>query len=117
MSTPPRLPLEGQPATPTNPHAADPGTPPAVMGVPKVVAREGVLSAALRSDPNTVIVTGIWPGLQVQFTSPPVADWLCSCGHHERARGKAAVIELTTRVRVGHCPHRTTPTQEGRAAA
>lgn len=52
-----------------------------------------------------VIITGIRPGLQVKFTHPPVADWLCACGHHERARGRAAVIELTTRVKVGHCPH------------
>jgi hypothetical protein len=62
-------------------------------------------------------VTGIMPGLQVRFTQPPVADWLCSCGHHERAWGRAAVIELTTRVTVGVCPHDTTPAQEGRAAA
>ncbi|MFG3381625.1 hypothetical protein [Streptomyces sp. NPDC047999] len=36
---------------------------------------------------------------------PPVALWTCACGHHERALGKEAVIELTGRVRVGHCPH------------
>jgi hypothetical protein len=52
-----------------------------------------------------VIITGIRPGLQVKFTHPPVADWLCRCGHHERARGRTAVIELTTRVNVNHCPH------------
>lgn len=79
--------------------------------------RQAVLSALPPGHPEPVIITGIWPGLQVRFTSPPVADWLCSCGHHERARGKAAVIELTTRVRVGHCPHRTTPAQERRNAA
>lgn len=78
--------------------------------------RKAVLSALPPDNADTVIITGIWPGLQVQFTSPPVADWLCSCGHHERARGKAAVIELTTRVRVGHCPHRTS-TPERRNAA
>ncbi|WP_328639553.1 hypothetical protein [Streptomyces canus] len=86
------------------------------MGGPKVAARKGVRTA-VGPDPQTVIVSGIQPGLQVRFTNPPVADWLCACGHHERARGRAAVIELTTRVRVGVCSHRTTPAQEGRTAA
>jgi hypothetical protein len=85
------------------------------VGEPKDAARKGVPSA-LGSDPHTVTISGITPGLQVRLTSPPVADWHCSCGHHERARGRAAVIELTTRVRVGTCPH-TDATQEGRAAA
>ncbi|WP_328399627.1 hypothetical protein OHS70_21995 [Streptomyces sp. NBC_00390] len=53
-----------------------------------------------------VIITGIMPGLHIRMVmSPPVADWLCRCGHHECARGRAAVIELTMRVRVWHCPH------------
>lgn len=90
------------------------GPPRVAVGEPKNAARKGV-HTALRSDPQPVIITGIQPGLQVQFTNPPVADWLCSCGHHERARGRAAVIRLTTRVRVGTCPHSTTA--EGRAAA
>ncbi|MEV5771688.1 hypothetical protein AB0L49_10605 [Streptomyces antimycoticus] len=57
------------------------------------------------------------PGLQTRglLDEVPIADWLCHCGHHERARGRAAVIALTTRVRVGECPHTTTT--EGRAAA
>lgn len=96
------------------PQDAVRATPRMAVGEPKGVARKGVHSA-LRSDPDTVIITGIWPGLQVQFTNPPIADWLCSCGHHERAIGRAAVIELTTRVHVGTCPH--TATDEGRAAA
>jgi hypothetical protein len=100
--------------TPTNgPQGAVQGPPRPTVGVPKVAARKGVLSA-VGSDVQPVIITGIRPGLQVQFTHPPVADWLCACGHHERARGRAAVIELTTRVRVGECPHTTT---EGRAAS
>ncbi|MDT0545594.1 hypothetical protein [Streptomyces lonegramiae] len=62
-------------------------------------------------------MTGIQPGLHVRFTRAPVADWLCSCGHHERARGRAAVAALAERVQVGVCPHRTTTTKtEGRAA-
>ncbi|MFD8525009.1 hypothetical protein ACFV2D_34070 [Streptomyces capillispiralis] len=59
-------------------------------------------------------MTGIHPGLQIRTTGVPVADWLCAYGHHERARGRAAVIELQARVRVGVCPHATT---EGKAAA
>jgi hypothetical protein len=84
------------------------------VGEPKVAARKGVLSV-VGSDPQTVTVTGITPGLQIQCEGVPVADWLCVCGHHERARGRAAVIRLTARVRLGICPH--TATAEGRAAS
>ncbi|MFD9140427.1 hypothetical protein ACIF6H_11475 [Streptomyces microflavus] len=65
-----------------------------------------------------VTATGVQPGLTVRGLGRyelPAADWLCACGHHERARGRSAVIELTTRARVQQCPH-TTPTT-GRAAA
>jgi hypothetical protein len=58
-----------------------------------------------------ITVTGIRPGLDVRGLDRgqiPVADWLCACGHHERARGDDAVRELMARVRVGHCPHTTT---------
>ncbi|MEU3225143.1 hypothetical protein ABZ695_18550 [Streptomyces sp. NPDC006976] len=84
---------------------------------PKVVA-EGVRIAAL-PDPRTVTVTGIQPGLTVRGIGRnelPVADWLCACGRHERARGRRAVMELTTRAHVQQCPH-TTPAASGRAAA
>ncbi|MFK0281921.1 hypothetical protein ACIQVL_15820 [Streptomyces sp. NPDC090499] len=84
------------------------------MGEPKVAARKGV-HIAVGPDPQTVTITGITPGLQIQCEGVPVADWLCACGHHERARGRAAVIRLTARVRVGVCPHITTA--EGRAAS
>ncbi|MEU9054550.1 hypothetical protein AB0D37_29700 [Streptomyces sp. NPDC048384] len=84
------------------------------VGEPKVAARKGVLSA-VGSDPQTVTVTGITPGLQIQCEGVPAADWICACGHHERARGRAAVIRLTARVIVGICPHTTTA--EGRAAS
>ncbi|MEV5363722.1 hypothetical protein AB0L12_13265 [Streptomyces cellulosae] len=96
------------------PQGAVWAAPRTAVGEPKGVARKGVLSA-VRSDPQPVTVTGIQPGLQVRFTEPPVADWLCRCGHYERARGRAAVMKLTARVRVGICPHTTTA--EGRAAA
>lgn len=84
------------------------------MGVPKGAARKGVLSA-VGSDPQTVTVTGSTPGLQIQCEGVPVADWLCACGQHERARGRAAVIRLTARVTVAICPH--TATAEGRAVS
>ncbi|MFJ4690743.1 hypothetical protein [Streptomyces sp. NPDC088766] len=103
--------------TPSNgPQGAVQGPSRPTVGEPKVAARKGVLSA-VGSDPHTVTVTvtGITPGLQIQCEGVPVADWLCACGHHERARGRAAVIRLTARVRVGVCPH--TAPAEGRAAA
>ncbi|MFF6991667.1 hypothetical protein [Streptomyces sp. NPDC010273] len=95
------------------PQDAVQGPPRLCVGEPKVAARKGVLSA-VGSDPHTVTVTGITPGLQVQLEGVPVADWLCACGQHERARGRAAVARLTARVIVGICPHTTA---EGRAAS
>lgn len=96
------------------PHGAVQGAPWPSVGVPRVAARKGVLSV-VGSDPQTVTATGITPGLQIRCEGVPVADWLCACGHHERARGRAAVIRLTARVIVGICPH--TATAEGRAAS
>ncbi|MFF4805394.1 hypothetical protein ACFY1U_44610 [Streptomyces sp. NPDC001351] len=97
-----------------SPQGAVQGSPRPTVGEPKVAARKGV-HIAVGSDPQTVTVTGITPGLQTQCEGVPVADWLCACGHHERARGRAAVIRLTARVSVGVCPHTTTA--EGRAAS
>ncbi|WP_221348673.1 hypothetical protein [Streptomyces beigongshangae] len=106
--------LKSIPGTPTGSGPAEPAAPATGRGAPKVAA-EGVRTA-LVLDPEAVAVSGICPGLRVRFTRPPVADWLCACGHHERARGRAAVTALTTRVIVGICLH-DTPAQEGRAAA
>ncbi|MEV7364300.1 hypothetical protein [Streptomyces sp. NPDC091299] len=53
-------------------------------------------------------VEGVRLGLDIRGLDRgqiPQADWLCTCGHHERARGKDAVAELVSRVRVGTCPH------------
>ncbi|QKW47446.1 hypothetical protein HUT09_18025 [Streptomyces microflavus] len=53
-------------------------------------------------------MTGIRPGLTVRGLGRhqiPTADWLCACGHHERARGRDRVTALTTRAHVDHCPH------------
>ncbi|MFF0226064.1 hypothetical protein [Streptomyces sp. NPDC004629] len=100
--------------TTADPRAAEPAASRPAVGEPTGAARKGVRTA-LGSDPQTVTVTGITPGLQIRCSGVPVADWLCACGHHERARGRAAVMELQARVRVGTCPHATTT--EGRAAA
>jgi hypothetical protein len=62
----------------------------------------------MSEQPTTV--TGIRPGLHISGLDRgqiPTADWLCTCGHHERARGKD-VTALAARVTVGHCPHTTT---------
>ncbi len=108
--------LKSLPGTLSGSRAADNGMSPPAVGEPKGAARKGVPSA-LRSDPHASTVTGIAPSLQVRTTGVPVADWLCSCGHHERARGAAAVIELTERVRAGVCPHRSVSLQERRTLA
>lgn len=55
-----------------------------------------------------VTVSGITPGIDIRGLDRdeiPVADWLCACGHHERARGRRAVAELLTRATVGTCTH------------
>ncbi|MFH8684703.1 hypothetical protein [Streptomyces lydicus] len=100
-------PTKSPPVTPAPLSLAEPARTPSGSGAPKVAARKGVLSA-LRPDPQTVTVTGIQPGVCVRGLDRgqiPVADWLCVCGHHERARGRAAVTELTNRARLGQCPH------------
>ena len=54
------------------------------------------------------LIQGIPAGLTARhLEQTPVADWLCACGVHERARGRQAVQQLLARVRVGHCPHTT----------
>lgn len=117
MNTPPHPHLKSLPNTPDRPSSAEPARCPSGGGAPKGGA-EGVLSA-LRPDPQTVTVTGIRPGLEIRGMDRgyvPVADWLCACGHHERARGRTAVTELTSRVRVGHCPHQAAETTRRNAA-
>jgi hypothetical protein len=118
MNPQPRPRLKSQLPTPDQASPAEPVPATAASSAPKVAA-EGVLPA-VRADPHLVTITGITPGLQVRLTGTPVADWLCRCGHHERATGRRAVIELTTRVKVGTCPHTATatlPTVERRQAA
>lgn len=64
---------------------------------------------------QTILITDITPGLKVRGLDRgdiPVADWLCSCGHHERATGRKAVTALCARAVVGACPHTNTPAKE-----
>lgn len=117
MSPQQRPDLKSLPATPTGPDFAEPTRAASGSGAPKVVA-EGVPIAVL-TDPRTVTVTGINPGLSLRGLDRheiPVADWLCICGHFERARGRKAVTELNTRVRVGHCPHHVAASSRRNAA-
>lgn len=106
MTAPRNRPLKSVQTPPTGPRIAEPAPTASGSGAPKVVA-EGVPVAVL-PDPRTVTVTGVQPGLSLRGLGRyeiPVADWLCACGHFERARGRQAVTQLTTRVRVGKCPH------------
>ncbi|MFF3096239.1 hypothetical protein [Streptomyces cyaneofuscatus] len=107
MTTAPNPRLKSLSVTPSSPQAADRVAGLAGGGVPKVVGRKAVPVAA-RPDPHTVTVTGIRPGLTVRGLGRneiPAADWLCVCGHHEHARGRDRVTDLTTRARVDYCPH------------
>ncbi|MFG3410209.1 hypothetical protein [Streptomyces sp. NPDC048142] len=106
MTTVPNPRLKSLPAIPNTPQAANAAAVPVTGGEPKGVA--GGVRVAVLPDPHTVTVTGIRPGLTVRGLGRnqiPVADWLCACGHHERARGRERVTEVTTRARVDHCPH------------
>ncbi|MFE4921317.1 hypothetical protein [Streptomyces sp. NPDC056661] len=118
MNTPPRSALKSLPATTTGPRIAEPAPATSDSGALKVVGRQAVPIAVL-PDPRTPTVTSFRPGLHLRGLERggfPVADWLCACGHHERARGRKAVTEITTRVRVGQCPHNV-PDQARRNAA
>lgn len=99
--------LKSLPVTPSSPRPADRAAARVTGGEPKGVGRMAV-RVVVRPDPHTVTVTGIRPGLTVRGLGRnqiPTADWLCACGHHERARGRDRVTELTTHARVDHCPH------------
>lgn len=57
---------------------------------------------------QAAVITGIHPGLSARgldYGQNTIADWLCACGHHERATGRPRVEQLLARVRVGRCPH------------
>lgn len=105
MNTPPRSALKSLTLTTTHTSTAEPAPAASGSGAPKVVARQAV---PICPDPHEVTVAGIGPGLTVRGLGRnqiPTADWLCACGHHERARGRDRVTDLTTRARVDPCPH------------
>lgn len=107
MTTEPVPHLKSLPTPSTGPRSAEPAGRGPGSSAPKVVGRQAV-PVAVRPDPHTVTVTGIQPGLTVRGLGRhqlPIADWLCTCGHHERVRGRQAVTDLTTRARIGQCPH------------
>ncbi|ARQ69971.1 hypothetical protein CAG99_14880 [Streptomyces marincola] len=116
-ASPPRL--EGQPATPHHPAAAEPAAPPAAAGARKVVA-EGVVSAVR---PNPRPRDGRRPVAWLHICAPP--DWqiaptarsLCECGRDERAAGRARVAALVAdhHAHPTACPLRT-PAPERTAA-
>jgi hypothetical protein len=63
------------------------------------------------TEQEPAVITGIRPGLHIHGLDRgqiPTADWLCSCGHHERASKADEVRDLVARARVGQCPHTTT---------
>jgi hypothetical protein len=134
--------LEGQPAAPTDPHAARPGTPPAVVGEPKGAARQGVVTA-FRSDrfpagdvrPDAD-PTPDRPGIRVyappvyrhhwdgarwskRYGNTPTAAYACPCGQTRTARGQDAVAALVTEYAAHKhfCTGTPATPQEGRAAA
>lgn len=88
------------------------------VGVPKVAARKGVLSA-LRSDPHRE--DGRYPVAWLHIAAPrgatPTATSRCACGRDRSAVGHRKVHALIT----DHATHRDTcplrNSQEGRAAA
>jgi hypothetical protein len=117
MNAPPRIPLEGHPASATSPRAAEPDTPPTAVGGRKVVA-EGVLSA-LRHDPQQG--DGRYPVAWLHISVPrgavPTATSRCLCGWDRSAIGHKRVLALITDHEAHRdlCPLRAP--QEGRAAA
>ncbi|BDM66698.1 hypothetical protein HEK616_01850 [Streptomyces nigrescens] len=118
MTSRPHPPTKSTPSAPAPLSLAEPTLTPSRVGAPKGVARRASVHA-LRPDPQNITVTGIQRGLTVRGLDRgeiPVADWLCLCGHHEHARGRAAVAALNGRARVGHCPHNA-PAVERRTAA
>ncbi|MFJ9040423.1 hypothetical protein ACIRF8_28065 [Streptomyces sp. NPDC102406] len=118
MTTAPRLPLEGQPATRARLHAAPQAVDTTAVGARKVVA-EGVRTAR-GMDPHggdgrrpIAWLTINAPG---RGTIPTATSW-CACGRDRSAVGIRRVLALID----DHTAHRTAcplrNPQEGRAAA
>lgn len=118
MTAPNRPRLEGQPATPTGPRAAQPAAPGMAVGEPTGAARQGV-SSALRPDPHRG--DGRYPVAWLHIVTPrdalPTATSKCLCGRDRSAVGHRRVLDLITdhEAHRDACPLRTA--QEEKAAA
>ncbi|MEU5200227.1 hypothetical protein AB0G86_40335 [Streptomyces scabiei] len=117
MNTPPRRPLEGQPAT-SGPRPAELTAPGPAVGEPKGAARKGA-PTAVRPDPHRG--DGRYPVAWLHIVAPrgatPTATSKCLCGRDRSAVGRAKVLALIDdhEAHRDTCPLRTP--QEGRAAA
>ncbi|MFP1627339.1 hypothetical protein ACLB9X_19730 [Streptomyces sp. 5K101] len=119
MTPRPDAPLKSLTCRPTGTAAAEPATAAPGEGAPKVVARQGVLSA-VRPDPHAG--DGRHPVAWLHITAPgrgaiPTATSKCACGRDRSAVGHRKVHALIA----DHTAHRDlcplhTP-QEGRTAA
>lgn len=120
MTTRPDAPLKSLTSRPTGTAAAQPAAAASGAGAPKVVARQGVLSA-VRSDQHAG--DGRYPVAWLHITAPghgaiPTATSTCACGRDRSAVGHRKVPALIA----DHTAHRAlcrlrTASQEGRTAA
>ncbi|GAA4910283.1 hypothetical protein ACFPM3_11270 [Streptomyces coeruleoprunus] len=105
MRTRPHPRLEGHAVAATGPSPAEPALASDGSGAPKVVARQGVLSA-LRSDTHPADGRHIVAMLRI--TAPrgavPTATSVCDCGRNRSAVGRQRVLALIEE----HTAHRTT---------
>ncbi|MEV7994894.1 hypothetical protein AB0O67_24175 [Streptomyces sp. NPDC086077] len=143
MSTPPRPPLEGQQAAPRGSQDAGQAAPIRAVGVPRVVARQGVPSAVrsekFRSDQarhSTLDPTPDQPGIRI-YAPPlyrdhwdgarwskrpgdtPNAAYACPCGQTGTATGapKVAALAAEYAAHKSACTGAPVPLPERRAAA
>jgi hypothetical protein len=135
--------LEGQPPAPTGPQAAGPAEPRPDVGVPKGVARQGVLSI-FRTEPRPAgharhaseDPTPERPGIRIyappvyrhhydrarwstRYGDTPTAAYACTCGETDTARGQEAVAALVHdyATHKHFCTGTPAPPTEGRNAA
>ncbi|MFF8843795.1 hypothetical protein ACF08N_13915 [Streptomyces sp. NPDC015127] len=120
MTTPANAPLKSPTGQPTGTAAAEPAAPASGGGAPKVVARQGVLSAVR---PDQQPGDGRYPVAWLHISAPgrgaiPTATSRCTCGRDRSAVGHRQVHALIA----DHTAHRDlcplrTASQEGRTAA
>ncbi|MFJ6558573.1 hypothetical protein ACIQMV_01695 [Streptomyces sp. NPDC091412] len=143
MSTPPRPRLKSITTAPDGPDVAEPAAPPAAVGEPEGVARQGVRTA-LRSDRyrtdearhGTDDATPDRPGIRIyappvyrdhwdgarwskRYGDTPTAAYACACGQTGTATGPRAVAALVTEYAAhkSACTGKPAVPAEGRAAA